>query len=102
LNSGDPVSDVFGKLGQKVGHGLVKAETAFLHRLRDQKGGELFGDRADHESGLGGVGDVPLHVGQPVAFGQHDPALIGHQNRAHEILAGRIIMDQFVDPGTKG
>jgi hypothetical protein len=74
---------------------IVDRQLALVDQLQDRRGGELLGDGAEAELGVGGVGDIPFAVGRAEALAPDRRAVLGHQDRAAEALGFQIRRDQF-------
>ncbi len=78
-------------------HVVVERDDARVGEERDGRGGELFGDRGEIEDRVGGDRRARVEVGEAVAAGEDNLALVNERGGAARRSAGRQLRQQPVD-----
>ena len=93
---------VFAVIGKVIANRCIEIDRPFANQLHHEKCGELFGDRGNHESGVGAVWRSRIAVGGTKPLFVDDLAAFGHQDRSLEIAGPDVVLNHAVKKTAPG
>ena len=78
---------------------IVQFQFAAFFEQQDGRRRELFGDGADAELRVQGVGHLPLEVRRAIGLGEQHLVAARHQYRTHELLQIDVVTNDLIHAG---